>query len=471
MPSPFSMRNRFFLSARFLSSALGIVVMAGQIAYAQVPGQTPAIRPNTPDVVIPPATVLVGGPSVVLTADEAVAIALKRQPALLVAIANGVAAAGRAKQARAGLQPQLSLNGNTSQQAALRGQQLNAAGVGGGQEPLGTFTPRSTTSLNVSQLLFDFGRAKSAAGQQNALARAIESIADRVSLDTSLAVRQAFYDYRQAEESLKVAEANVANRQSQLALANARLDSGLGSPSDYIFAKTALADAAISLTNSRAQVEIARVNLAFQIGLTPTDRVEGKESEEKKPVGDLPGFLERATQLRPELREAQDRFKAAQQALTNAKSTNAPRLDFVGNVASRGGSDPLTNQTTTLGLNLSWTFGDGGQTVGRVREASAQRESAAQNLTAINQQVTREVANAYTALIAAEQALEIAKVQAANAKELVRITVGRYQGGVGNFLDVTTAQNSLFSAERNLVQTTLDVQRAIATLNRAIGIS
>lgn len=43
------------------------------------------------------------------------------------------------------------------------------------------------------------------------------------------------------------------------------------------------------------------------------------------------------------------------------------------------------------------------------------------------------------------------------------------KGGIGQFLEVTDAQNLLFSAERTLVVSESDVRRARAQWERAVG--
>jgi outer membrane protein len=65
--------------------------------------------------------------------------------------------------------------------------------------------------------------------------------------------------------------------------------------------------------------------------------------------------------------------------------------------------------------------------------------------------------------------LTTAQAQVQIARELLRVSEGRYQGGIGQFLEVTDAQNLLFSAERTLAQTESNVRVATARLQRAVG--
>jgi outer membrane protein TolC len=81
--------------------------------------------------------------------------------------------------------------------------------------------------------------------------------------DVVLQVKQAFYTYAQNVRLAGVNEANVRNQQDHLALAQARLRSGLGLPSDVMRAQTAVADAILNLSVARNNASTSRVNRAL----------------------------------------------------------------------------------------------------------------------------------------------------------------------------------------------------------------
>jgi outer membrane protein TolC len=160
---------------------------------------------------------------------------------------------------------------------------------------------------------------------------------------------------------------------------------------------------------------------------------------------------------------------ASGHALSFARIGNAPTINVFTSFSTRGTEDPLLNQTGSVGVNFRWAIGDGGLTVARVREARANLESVRAQVESLLQSVVAEVVQSSTDLQAAEQRLQTAQAQVANAHELVRISTGRYQGEIGTFLEVSDAQDALFQAERNLATAEADVQIARAALRRAIG--
>src|SRR5687767_11235604 len=140
-----------------------LLSLAGLSAACLGMGQTPAIKPQTPDVRIPPPVIVPPPPGVAgaqpLSEQEAVAIAMQRHNSLIVARAGVDAAAGRTQQARSALMPQFGLNAGINEQRQLRG---NAQGS----------PNRFSAGVSVDQLLFDFGRTRNQVRQQSTLEEA-----------------------------------------------------------------------------------------------------------------------------------------------------------------------------------------------------------------------------------------------------------------------------------------------------------
>ncbi len=425
--------------------------------------QTPPIRPTTPDVPAFQGFTVTKVPSTIgdepLTADEAVKIAIANQPQLRAAFNQWLAAQARAQQARSDLLPQFALTYGASNQSVLQGQDNSTGGLGF----------RSNGAVTVSQLLFDFGRTRSFARQQGSLSRAAEwGYAGAVN-DTSLAVRSSFYGLKRATQLEAVSESNLENRKSQLALADARLNSGFGAPADLLRAKNSLAEATIALTNARAATVSARILLALDLGVDPRTPITLVDSEEPQTPNDMDAMIGVALEKRPEMKEAKAAIDASGHGLNLARQTNAPVINLSASLAARGAEDPLVNQTSNVGITFSWPIGDGGLTAGRMKEARANLDTSRQSLRGLSQAIAGEVIQASVELQASEQRLATAEVQVANAKEMVRIAVGRYSGGIGTFTELTDAQDALFQADRNFTNAIADLQIARAALRRAIG--
>lgn len=433
--------------------------------------QTPPIKPQTPDIEIPAPIILPSLPEGAagakpplsqqpLTVEEAVAIALQRQPAIAAARAEALAAKGRTQQTQSALVPQLGLNASLTEQDQVRG-------TGGG----GLFN-RFNAGISLEQLLFDFERTRSEVRRQRALEQATIQVLTKTEHETALFVRQAFYSHVESTRLIAVAEGNLANRQRQLGLVEARVDEGLGSPADFVRAKTNVAEAVIALETARSTALNSGILLAELMGIdprTPLQLSAGPEPEDDSLGLDVNAMIETALQERPEIREVRSRLTAARMGVSIARLSGAPRIEVVAGINARGNQDLLQNQTASVGLTLSWTILDGGLARGREQEAKAQREALQATLQDTMQQVISEVSRAYVNLLSAEQRVRTATAQLENARELLRISEGRYRGEIGQFIEITDAQASLFTAEQNLVRARSDVSRAKAQLQRATG--
>jgi outer membrane protein TolC len=450
------------LSSRLKGAGIGAVLVCCGFSFAQ----TPAVKPQTPDIKVPPPITIPapGDPNVAagkapLSVEEAVAIALRQQATIRAARGSVEAAAGRTQQSRSDLGPQFSASAGVTEQRQLRGSSQG--------------TPnRFSTSVSVDQLLFDFGRTRTAVRQQEALERATGFTLEREIQDVALNTRLFYFDLAEALRQIRTAEDNLSNRQRQLDLAAARVAAGLGSPADEVRAKTNLADGVLALENARQAALDARIFLAEQMGIDPRTPVTpaGEDAPGATPNTDqLLPLVDEALKSRPEIAEAQQRLLAAGLGVAVAKLSNAPSVSLNGSVSSRGADDPLASASGSLAVFLSWRFGDSGFTAGRTKEARALEAQARAGLEDASQRVISEVSRALTGALSARNRVETAQAQVANARELLRISEGRYRGEIGQFLEITDAQNSLFSAERNLNLAISDSNRADARLRRALG--
>lgn len=463
--------SRILLAMLLASFSLGATMSAGA---QQTPPIAPKIQetPLPPPVELPPpAAVPADVPNRPLTADEAALIALRHQPDTTVAQAGVAAAQGRTRQVRSGLLPSLGVGAGYTHTDTLSSQ---GGGGGGTVSPGGTGSVVTSAgyqaSANLRQLLFDFSHTRDLVRQSTSEERAASANLTRVQSDVVLQVKQAFYAYMQNVRLVGVNEANVRNQQDHLALAEARLRSGLGLPSDVVRAQTAVADAVLNLNQAQNNASVARVNLALLMGIDPRTPIQPAGSGEPVTAAeDVNALVQTALAQRPELLQSQATLQAADYAVRAAKTTSTPSVTANLGLATRGASFPPGNDFLSVGATIQWDPFDAGLTRGRVEEARANRQAAQAELTAAQLNVTSDVSQAYLNLRTAEQRVVTAGAEVANAEESVRLSTGRYRSGLGTFLDVTDAQAALLTAQTNRVNAQTAVDQARAALSRAIG--
>jgi outer membrane protein len=446
--------------------AILVCCFEGAHAQAQVSKDQPTPPPKvtTPDIKVPTPLKLAGPAQTEigtepLTPEEAVAVALRNQPAVGIAKANVTSAQGRTQQAASALNPQI----------------IGAAGFNDSRSlPDGAeqVADRFSASAGVQQLLFDFGHTRALVRQQQALERSLRHTLTRTQQSIAMQVKLAFYDLAQSRENVTTSEANVTNRQRELDQANARMNSGLGPPVDVVQAKTNLAAAVISLVSAQENALSSQVSLAQLLNIdsrTPI-ALAAKGERVLEYEADLSKLVAQALNDRPDIKAAREQVTAAQFAISTAKTGNAPTISATAGLSGTGPNDITDTRSGTFGVNVTVTFGDGGLTAGRVKEAQGNEEAARQSLIDTTNQAVTDVSQGYVQLQSALKRISLAQDAVVNAHELVRISEGRYTGGLGQFLDVTNAQDSLFSAEQGFAQAKQDVERARARLRSAIGL-
>ena len=454
---------------RFVALLTVLLVLYTVPGWAQrtVPVQ-PRIQetPLPPPVTLPaPPTPPADVPNRPLTAQEAAQIALHHQPNVTAAIAGVAASQGITEQARSGERPNISLNGAYNNEAIAAEGGLSPSGAGSSSTGF-------LAAANVRQLIYDFNHTRDTVQQAIAQELATRANLTRVQLDTIFQVKQAFYAYVQAEHLIGVSEANVRNLQSHLALAQARLNAGVGLPVDVVRAQTAVSDAILTLNLAQNAASVAQVNLALIMGIDPRTPILVAETNEPAPPADDPNrLITVALQRRPDVIEAAENLRAAQYGISVAKTTNSPALVGVAGYTTRGIAFPPFNSALGFGVSVQWDPFDGGFTQGRVEQAKGNQQIAAAQLTAVQSGVVSDVAQAYLNLKTAEQRQVTARDEVANAEEALRLAQGRYQSGIGVFLDVLDAQIALVTAQTNLVNAQSAINQARAALSHSIAAS
>ena len=128
----------------------------------------------------------------------------------------------------------------------------------------------------------------------------------------------------------------------------------------------------------------------------------------------------------------------------------------------------VTNYNVQVGLRVPLFAGF--SRIWNERAAQAQAEAAAADAESVEQQVVFEVFQAYYALQTATRSVSAADDLLASADETVRVTLGRYRGGVGTILDLLAAQSALADARARRIESLWLWHSALAQLAHDAGI-
>jgi len=454
---------------------------------AQSTGQTPT-PPLPPQVVttqdpgayeLPPPTTIDPLVTKPISADDAVHVGLLRQPSLKTALAAANAARGLVIQARSGLFPTTSLDSSYSYNSrigSLGSQSSNSnSGGNGGTNGNGATSSSSingfTNSVQLRQLVFDFGRTLDEVRQAEFNQKSFLQQAYKNENDLIFSIKQQFFITTEAQKQVAFDQVNLTAEQSQLTLATGLFKGGLGAPSDVVTATTNVDNGLQTLVQARNSYLIDRVTLAALIGVdprTPLTLLDAPNTSQAPPT-DIQTYVTDALTNRPDILSAQANLNAAKAGLASAKKELLPSVDLGLSAGTRGSVDPFSSDTTSASLSLTFPFEDGGLTAGRIEQSNAIVSEAETELTSVQLSVVSDVAQSFSNLQSAYRRLDSANASVANAQEGLRLAEGRYRAGVALFVEITQAEASLATAQSNQISAEGSYQIALAQLDHSVG--
>ena len=373
------------------------------------------------------------------------------------------------RQARAAYFPTA---GATVSFTATRQLSLNTSGSNAGKVSGGTGTAYNLP-LEASWVPDIWGKVRN---QVRAAASAAQvSAADlentRLSMQAELA---SDYFQLRSQDALKgLLDSTVNAYRESLNLTQALYETGIDSQESVLQAQTQLANAQAQDTNVgilRSQYEhaiamlIGRPASQFSIPSMPLDA-----APPKVPIGVPSQLLER----RPDIAAAERGMEQANAQIGVAVAAFYPNLTLSGTFGfeNTSAADWFTwpSHYWSVGPQLAQTLFEGGLRRATVAQYQAQYDQSAANyrqtiLTAL-QQVEDNLAS--LRILSEEMQQEAAAVDF--AQKNLALATDRYKLGIDPYLNVLTAQTTLFSAQQTLVQLRIQEMNASVLLIESLG--
>src|SRR5436309_8861137 len=283
-----------------VSLALSLFLLSTRHALAQAP------PPQSPPAPVSERAPIAGR---ILTLDECIAIALEAQPKIQATLYDYAAARYRVTQALAPLLPQLSGLVSASQTQVTS----PSATTGKVSTSSSRLADNFLAQMQLSQLLFDFGKNLAATEAARKLAEvAVEDVELQRQL-ISLAVKEAYTNILFAGRLIRVQEQAVERAQLNLRSAKGFFEVGTRPKSDVARAEVDVANARVDLIRARNAERLARVALNTAIGIPADTPTLVQDNLVYQPiVMDRTQLQGRALAQRPEYKQAQPRVSEAE---------------------------------------------------------------------------------------------------------------------------------------------------------------
>ena len=416
-----------------------------------------------------------------LTLQQAVNIALQKNPLRKAAIADTKTASAGVREARSFLMPHLSFSETATRGndpvyvfgSKLRQQRFMAADFTLNKLntplPFGNFTTRFGGTWN----LFDSFATWHGLNRAKQMNEAVEHQLDRTDQEIVFRVVSSYYDVLLAAKELEVAEQSSKTAHSIMERSQARFDSGLTVESDLLTAKVRVAARQQELIRDRNTLEEARAELNTAMGM-PLDslfQLTDVLAERTLPIPTVQDVERQALTNRPDLKRIAFEEAAQRQSVSMAKSSFGPRVNaFAGwetdhptFVAGGGGNDWLG------GIEVQFDIFQGG---GKRAELSRQRaleEKVAAMKQAASDAVRLEVRRAFYQTDANRQQIEVARAAIAQAQESLHINQNRYDSGLTTITDLLGAEEVTRRSQTDYWEAVYHFHTSYANLELASG--
>lgn len=410
-----------------------------------------------------------------VTLEEAIALALRSQPAIIQARGDlDVAYAGK-REAIGSYFPTLSFSSGISQNSPNRWNTQTQ------QYIIGTRTVSYSTGVNASLTIFDgFSRLAETKAAGATITSADATLTNQ-RFQVTLQTKQAFFNALAAAELVKVTGTQVARAEQQLKISKDKLAAGSAIRSDTLRTTVELGNARLQLLNAQAQLATAEANLARLIGADGSVHAGGAPVLPDVSGLDTAALRQEVVSASPSVQAADAQARAAGAQVGVSRAQYMPTITASFSPSWAGAQNdvwlspssvttwPQLGTSWSLRFQLNWPLFNG-----FTRETAMSRSLASRNAAEARAAEARRAANAnftqqLAALDAAAQQLIIAQASRAAAEEDLRVQQERYRLGAATIVDVLTSQVSLGQAEVSLVQARLAVLTAKAQLEALAG--
>ena len=342
----------------------------------------------------------------------------------------------------------------------------------------------ATTAGTIFQAGFDAsweidvfgGTRRSVEAARAKLEASVEDL--RATLLTLLGdVAKNYADLRANQAGLSITRRNVEAQQQTVEVTRERFKLGLTSYLDVAQAEAQKAATESNLPTLEASIKQSIHRLGILLGKEPNAL-----KAELSPVRPIPqpngvmatGLPSDLLARRPDLRQVERQLAAASADIGVATAELYPKFDLTAGLGLQESSvskflKASSGRYWSLVPGVTWNLFDGGKARATVKNKRAVYEEKLAKYHASFLTALEEVENALAAYYAEQTKRRILAESVSANQEAVTLAHERYRKGLTNFLDVLTAENSLYTAQSNLSKSEANLLTDLISLYKALG--
>ncbi|SEB84695.1 efflux transporter, outer membrane factor (OMF) lipoprotein, NodT family [Bradyrhizobium erythrophlei] len=386
---------------------------------------------------------------------------------IAAAIAQIVQADAQAGVSGAALLPSISGSANAERQKIATG---SSSSLGGSS---GTFSQYSL-GLSASYIVDFWGKNRATLSASEESATVARYNREVVALTTMATVANTYFQVLAAQDQIKATRRNLAAAERILALIKSQFAGGTASQLDLSQQEALAATQRAAIPPLEVTLGQNTAALALLVARAPADfAVRGGSTTQISVPRITPGMPSELLYQRPDVRQAEAQLAASNFSVDAARAAFFPQIQLTGTTGFQ--SAALASLFApgawyyTLAAGLTQPLFDGFLLESQLKLAKGQQ---LQNLQAYRKAVLSAFADVEKALIALQKYTLQERLQSdvvASSRKAFEVSETQLRGGTVNLITVLQTQQTLFTAELNLVSVRLNKLLAASSLFQALG--
>lgn len=302
-------------------------------------------------------------------------------------------------------------------------------------------------SINLFSGFADLSRKQIA--QLNA--RAYQGTLQKTKATLSYELKSAFEGLLYAKDYKNLAEQIVSRRQENHNMVRLRFESGLENRGSLLLAKAYLEQAKYDLLQANNLDNVVKARLSRLLGfIQEQDFTVAGQVPIQDPPEQKPDFYAIASELHPEMIEADAAEQSAQKAITLARASFLPSLDLTSQFRkSNTEFYPDQQEQLSVGLSLTFPLFDGGRDYYNLKSAVSELQAATSRRKNVNQTLISSLEQGYASYIEAVAKFKVDHSFKQAAELRAEIARKRYNNGLLTFENWDVIENDLINRQKS----------------------
>ncbi|HEY1633017.1 MAG TPA: efflux transporter outer membrane subunit [Rhizomicrobium sp.] len=331
-----------------------------------------------------------------------------------------------------------------------------------------------TVGAQASYELDIFGKNWNVLSSADEALKSSKYAQETVALTVTASTAQTYLNVLALRERIAIAQQNIAAANRILTITKAKVDNGVSSRLDLAQQEAQLAGQEAQIPALQEQEKEALFSLAILLGRMPEGfDVKAQSLDGLKSPVIAPGLPSQLLLRRPDVAEAEANLAAAHANVDAARANFFPTIGLTG---SGGYASNMIQHLINPG-NLAWSIGgsllqtifDGGLKSGQLDLSEAQEKELVADYRKAVISSFSDVETSLNQVAHLSQQEDYLTQEVSAASEAFRISEIQYREGVADLLAVLQSQQTLFTAQDQLIQIKLARIQADVGLYKALG--